>query len=62
MDELITRIQAAVEAYPYPTSYRTWPGLNGNTFIAYLGRAVPELARLPATAIGKVHSVASRWP
>jgi hypothetical protein len=54
VDELITRIQAAVETYPYPNSYRTWPGPNSNTFIAYLGRAVPELRLdLPATAIGK---------
>ncbi|MEX2223105.1 MAG: DUF3750 domain-containing protein [Candidatus Rokuibacteriota bacterium] len=54
VDELITRIQAAVDAYPYPSSYRTWPGPNSNTFIAYLGRAVPELRLdLPATAIGK---------
>jgi hypothetical protein len=54
VDELIGRIQAAVEAYPYPDSYRTWPGPNSNTFIAYLGRAVPELRLdLPATAIGK---------
>jgi len=54
VDELIPRIQAAVEAYPYPTSYRTWPGPNSNTFIAYLGRTVPELRLdLPATAIGK---------
>jgi hypothetical protein len=28
VDELIARIQAAVEAYPCPTSYRTWPGPN----------------------------------
>jgi hypothetical protein len=54
VDELIDRLQAAVEAYPYPDSYRTWPGPNSNTFIAYLGRAVPELRLdLPATAIGK---------
>jgi hypothetical protein len=54
VDELIARLQAAVEAYPYPDSYRTWPGPNSNTFIAYLGRAVPELRLdLPATAIGK---------
>ncbi|MGH7366685.1 MAG: DUF3750 domain-containing protein [Candidatus Rokuibacteriota bacterium] len=54
VDELIARVHAAVEAYPYPTSYRTWPGPNSNTFIAYLGRAVPELRLdLPATAIGK---------
>ncbi|MGH7413686.1 MAG: DUF3750 domain-containing protein [Candidatus Rokuibacteriota bacterium] len=54
VDELIARVHAAVEAYPYPTSYRTWPGPNSNTFVAYLGRAVPELRLdLPATAIGK---------
>ncbi|MGH7400141.1 MAG: DUF3750 domain-containing protein [Candidatus Rokuibacteriota bacterium] len=54
VDELIARVHAAVEAYPYPASYRTWPGPNSNTFIAYLGRAVPELRLdLPATAIGK---------
>jgi len=54
VDALITRVQAAVENYPYPASYRTWPGPNSNTFTAYLGRAVPELRLdLPATAIGK---------
>ena len=54
VDGLIARVQAAVESYPYPTSYRTWPGPNSNTFTAYLGRAVPELRLdLPATAIGK---------
>ena len=54
VDGLITRVQAAVESYPYASSYRTWPGPNSNTFTAYLGRAVPELRLdLPATAIGK---------
>ncbi len=54
VDELVERIQSAVEAYPYAASYRTWPGPNSNTFVAYLGRAVPELRLdLPATAIGK---------
>jgi hypothetical protein len=54
VDALITRVQAAVDAYPYPASYWTWPGPNSNTFTAYLGRAVPELRLdLPATAIGK---------
>ena len=52
--ELIARVQTAVERYPYPASYRTWPGPNSNTFTAYVGRAVPELRLdLPATAIGK---------
>ena len=54
VDALIARIEAAIEAYPYPSSYRTWPGPNSNTFTAYVGRAVPELRlELPATAIGK---------
>jgi hypothetical protein len=54
VDALITRIEAAIQAYPYPSSYRTWPGPNSNTFTAYVGRAVPELRLdLPATAIGK---------
>jgi Protein of unknown function (DUF3750) len=54
VDELIAEIEAAVKAYPYPTSYRTWPGPNSNTFTAYVGRAVPGLRLdLPSTAIGK---------
>jgi hypothetical protein len=54
VDELIDKVEAAVAAYPYPDSYRTWPGPNSNTFIAYIGREVPELRlRLPPTAVGK---------
>jgi hypothetical protein len=51
---LIAKVEAAIASYPYPTSYRTWPGPNSNTFIAHIGRAVPELGlELPPTAIGK---------
>jgi hypothetical protein len=54
VDELIAEVEAAVKGYPYPLSYRTWPGPNSNTFIAYLGRCVPGLKlELPPTAIGK---------
>lgn len=54
VDELIARVEAAVAAYPYPATYRTWPGPNSNTFTAYIGRTVPELRlRLPPTAVGK---------
>ncbi|HXJ77640.1 MAG TPA: DUF3750 domain-containing protein [Candidatus Methylomirabilis sp.] len=54
VDALITEIEAAVKAYPYPVSYRTWPGPNSNTFTAYVGREVPGLRlELPPTAIGK---------
>ncbi len=54
VDEVIARVQAAVASYPYPASYRTWPGPNSNTFTAHIGREVPELRLdLPPTAIGK---------
>jgi Protein of unknown function (DUF3750) len=54
VDELIGKVEAAVASYPYPDSYRTWPGPNSNTFIAHIGREVPELRlRLPPTAVGK---------
>lgn len=53
-DPLIERVEAAVASYPYPMSYRTWPGPNSNTFTAWVGRSVPELRlKLPSTAIGK---------
>ncbi|HXH83809.1 MAG TPA: DUF3750 domain-containing protein [Candidatus Tectomicrobia bacterium] len=54
VEPLIPRVEAAVAAYPYRDSYRTWPGPNSNTFVAHIGRAVPELRLdLPPTAIGK---------
>jgi Protein of unknown function (DUF3750) len=50
----IPKIEAAIEAYPYPDSYLSWPGPNSNTFVAWVLRSVPELgAELPPTAIGK---------
>ena len=54
VDQLIERIDRAARTYPFGTRYRLWPGPNSNTFIAFLGRAVPELRLdLPPTAIGK---------
>ena len=54
VDALISKVEAAIAAYPYPSTYRTWPGPNSNTFTAYVGRAVPELRLdLPPTAVGK---------
>ncbi len=54
VEALIARIVEAAESYPFPDSYRVWPGPNSNTFTAHIGRAVPELGlTLPATAIGK---------
>jgi hypothetical protein len=54
VEALIRRIETAIETYPYPNQYRSWPGPNSNTFIAHIARSVPELAlELPPTAIGK---------
>jgi uncharacterized protein DUF3750 len=54
VDAVVERVQAAVAAYPYPSTYRLWPGPNSNTFTAWVGQRVPELnLQLPASAIGK---------
>ena len=51
---LIPEIEAAVASYPHAHQYTLWPGPNSNTFVAYVGRAVPGLElELPVTAIGK---------
>jgi hypothetical protein len=51
---VIAKLPAAIAAYPYPMQYRVWPGPNSNTFVAHLGRAIPELRlTMPSTAIGK---------
>lgn len=56
----IPKILAAVASYPYANEYQLWPGPNSNTFMAYVGRQVPELQLdLPATAIGKDYPINS---
>ncbi|MDP6873646.1 MAG: DUF3750 domain-containing protein [Alphaproteobacteria bacterium] len=53
-DGLMVDVMKAAKAYPYPDSYRVWPGPNSNTFTAHVARQVPGLGlELPATAIGK---------
>ena len=53
-EAVIARLAKAVESYPYPNAYVAWPGPNSNTFLAHVGREVPELhLNLPSTAIGK---------
>ena len=32
IDGMIARVRDAVGSYPYPNSYRPWPGPNSNTF------------------------------
>jgi hypothetical protein len=48
------QVRTAVASYPYPNTYRPWPGPNSNTFLAHIARQVPELAiQLPSNAVGK---------
>jgi hypothetical protein len=57
----IARLAKVAAAYSY-TTYRAWPGPNSNTFIAYVGRAVPELhLTMPALAIGKDYLPFGQW-
>jgi uncharacterized protein DUF3750 len=51
---VIDRLPQAIASYPYGLQYRVWPGPNSNTFVAHVGRAIPELRlAMPSTAIGK---------
>jgi hypothetical protein len=36
VDGMIARVRDAVGSYPYPNSYRPWPGPNSNTFLAHI--------------------------
>jgi hypothetical protein len=53
-EAVIAKLATAVARYPHADAYRAWPGPNSNTFVAHLGREIPELRlTLPPTAIGK---------
>lgn len=53
VDALIGRVEQAVRAYPWPQTYKAFPGPNSNTFTAWVAREVPDLGLdLPFTAIG----------
>lgn len=53
VDTLIDAVERAVRDYPWQTEYKAFPGPNSNTFIAWVGRQVPELGLdLPFSAIG----------
>ncbi len=57
-DKAIPKILEAVASYPYPDEYNLWPGPNSNTFVAYIGKQVPEVRMdLPPTAIGKDYPI-----
>ena len=51
---MIEQVRLAVANYPYPNTYRPWPGPNSTTFLAHIARQVPELViQLPSNAVGK---------
>ena len=53
VDKLITEVDKAARAYPWPTTYKAFPGPNSNTFTAWVARQVPALdLHLPFSAIG----------
>jgi uncharacterized protein DUF3750 len=53
VDELIRAVDRAARSYPWPDTYKAFPGPNSNTFTAWVARQVPALdLRLPFTAFG----------
>jgi len=53
-EAVIAKLAQAVSSYDSPTRYSAWPGPNSNTFVAHLGREIPELRlAMPSTAVGK---------
>jgi uncharacterized protein YceK len=53
VDALIDAVDRAAKTYPWKTEYKAFPGPNSNTFIAWIGKQVPELELdLPFSAIG----------
>jgi len=53
VDNMITAVDRAAHSYPWPDSYKAFPGPNSNTFTAWVARQVPELdLSLPISAIG----------
>jgi hypothetical protein len=60
-EAVIAKLPEAVASYPDAHAYSAWPGPNSNTFIAHLGREIPELElTMPSTAIGKDYLPAGR--
>lgn len=56
-DGLIAAVDEAARGYPWPNTYKAFPGPNSNTFTAWIGRQVPELGlELPLSAIGSGYS------
>ena len=51
--KLIESVDRAAKSYPWPDTYKAFPGPNSNTFTAWIAKQVPELdLELPFSAIG----------
>ena len=62
VDAMIEQVRVAIADYPYPKTYRPWPGPNSNTFLAHIARHVPELEiHLPSNAVGKDFLTCGGW-
>lgn len=60
--KLISQIDKAVHSYPKAKEYVLWPGPNSNSFIAYVGRQVPDLGlALPSNAVGKDFLITNKF-
>ena len=53
VDDLIDAVDNAADAYPWKTTYKSFPGPNSNTFTTWIAKQVIELELdLPFSAIG----------
>lgn len=53
VDSLISSVDSSARAYPWPDTYKAFPGPNSNTFTAWVAQRVPSLdLQLPFSAIG----------
>lgn len=51
--KLIEAVDQAAKSYPWPDTYKAFPGPNSNTFTAWIAKQVPDLGlKLPFSAIG----------
>jgi len=51
--KLIEAVDHAAKSYPWPDTYKAFPGPNSNTFTAWIAKQVPGLGLdLPFSAIG----------
>ena len=57
VDRLISAVDSSARAYPWPNTYKAFPGPNSNTFTAWVAKQVPALdLQLPLSAIGSGYS------